>query len=742
MATNHGETMGSDGSSSFTPNPTDIARRNWATYVAARGRGHQEFCLRAKRNTDFYLGDQWDPAVRAELARRKLPAFTFNQIMPVIDAAVGYQIHNRMDITAKAIGGAADTARAEILSKMLMHELDRCDYHSLETDMFGDGLRTGRGFIDIRVGFSSNLDGEIEMFLLDPMDVIPDPDAKGYDPKSWKRVHVTRWYTGDEVAHYWGQEARDACEKAHPEGMADFGRGDLDIERSKFGIKNTNYILPLEAKELATKRYRIIDTQERRVERKRCLVVKGDDVVPLDSCSDERIAAALADGARIMDIDTEVIRWTVSTEDVLLFDEDSPLDSFSVVMYSPRFIRGSTVGMIDNIISSQEAINKAMSMAVHNINATAQGGYFVEEDSLYNMDEDDLAEIASSASPIIRYKKGANKPERITPNPVPQGFEFIMNTSSKALKDMSMPEAMTGQQGQEISGVAIQSRQFAAQQQLAVALDFLARTRRIIARNVLQIFQKHYSGTRIIRITEQDPETGKDIETPLEINGEDQATGGIINDITVGKYDICISEQPMQITFDNSQFTQVMEMKKAGLNIPDSAAIKHSNLADKYEILAEMKAAQQQQPDPEVEAKVALLQAQTKKVVADTAEVGAGTVYTLTQAAMGLEQNVRLAKAIDSLGKSVGFQDMNGGTIADGGMPAQDPTAQDPQAQMGDPNVQVPQGQPSVSNGMPQAPQTNPLTAPKPVSALQGANAGIETMRPDMVGSKSVPQGR
>ena len=160
----------------------------------------------------------------------------------------------------------------------------------------------------------------------------------------------------------------------------------------------------------------------------------------------------------------------------------------------------------------------------------------------------------------------------------------------------------------------------------------------------------------------------------------------------------------MQITFDNSQVTQGLELVKAGVPIPPTSLIRHSNLVDKWDILKEMASQEGSAPqDPTVQAKADLLMAQAKKTAAETAEIKAGTVYTLTQSAMGIATNGGLVNAIDELGKSVGFQDENGGEIIDG------PVAGNP-------------------NPVPQGPHTNPMSAPRPLSPMQGMNRGIETL--------------
>ena len=36
--------------------------------------------------------------------------------------------------------------------------------------------------------------------------VLPDPDAKDYDPKTWNEVFETRWMTLDEIEELYGKD--------------------------------------------------------------------------------------------------------------------------------------------------------------------------------------------------------------------------------------------------------------------------------------------------------------------------------------------------------------------------------------------------------------------------------------------------------------------------------------------------------------------------------------------------------
>lgn len=688
--------------------PTSIAdnaaSENWARYLYGKDRGHTDYLTHAARCEDMYLGGgrQLTPEQRAALIAARRPGYEFNQIMPSVNSAIGYQIHNRMDIAFKPRGGDSDLFKATILSKAVMQVADLCALHWHETQMFSDGLIQQRGYYDVRMSFDENIKGEIVVGTLDPLDVIPDPDSKSYDPDKWGDVIITRWLTLDEIEQIYGNEARKRAELSNDAGH-DFGDLEDGVERNKFATrKDWGYTDACVNKEDGLDRYRIIDRQRFVYELTSCLVWPGAGDVQVEATmSADSVADALANGAVRAKRMRRRVKWVVTTFTATLHDQYSPYESFTVVPYFAYFRRGKTVGMVDNAIGPQEVLNKAVSQVVHIVNSSANSGWVVEENSVTNMTMKELETRGAMNGLVIEYKKGAKPPQKIQPNQVPTGVTHLIDRADKALKDVTVPEAMRGVQGPETSGIAIQAKQFASQQQLSVPLDNLAYTRQLLAKRILKLMQRYYDTHRIFRITETDPMTGKPKEELLEINKFDPATGGYINDVTIGTYDVVITEQPMQVTFQNSQFQQAMEMRKAGVRINDATMVRYSNLSDKQEILESLPG-DQPPADPTVEARVRLLDAQTRKADVQATDVQVKSQYSAIQTAQVIAQTPATAALADGLLKSAGAVDHDKGPIV-------------PQAPAGLPTVDLPHN-------------TDPMN---PASPAVGASEGIETLAAD-----------
>ncbi|XJC72759.1 hypothetical protein ACHFCA_17320 [Delftia tsuruhatensis] len=238
-----------------------------------------------------------DARARAQLEEERRPCYELNEIKPSINAAIGYQIQNRVDIAFKPRGGDADLDRATILSKVAMQVADMAGLHWHETQVFSDGVIQQRGYFDLRMCFDDNILGEIALSTLDPMDVIPDPDAKSYDPDKWSDVIITRWLTLDEIEQLYGREARHRAEASH-DGGVDFGELDDEESRSKFASRNR--LGAYDAGSVAEDglvRYRIIDRQRWVFEQTACMVWPNTGDVQIEEhMAPDSIEDALARG--------------------------------------------------------------------------------------------------------------------------------------------------------------------------------------------------------------------------------------------------------------------------------------------------------------------------------------------------------------------------------------------------------------------------------------------------------------
>jgi len=576
-----------------------LAKKTWDRYATAMTNGHADFQIRANKNEGFYLGGgrQWDEALKKELEDRGKPWLEPNLIFSIINTVTGYQTQTRLDIAYKP-READDQELSDLLSKISMHVLDQNHYPWVESQTFADGIIQSRGYMDIRMEFDENMYGNIKIVDKDPLDIIPDPDAKSYDPDEWADVMETRWMTVDNVEELYGRAKALEVARTNP-NESDFGIGEIGAERNKFA--EGSQVAAWTGDEERIPHVRVIERQWWKLQLREFYMDNstGDlRAIPDGLSNKEKNRNAKENDYTIIKRMSKRVRWTVTTQDVVLHDDWSPYDHFTIVPYFPYFRRGVTIGLIDNLISTQEMFNKVFSQILHVVNSSANSGWVVEENSLTNMDTEDLEDIGSTTGLVMEYKAGREKPEKIKHNEIPTGLDRMADKAASLLSTIAgVSDVFQGHQGNEITGVAIQSRVQQNAVQLAAPLDNLYRSRHILAQRILELIQNFYTEERVFNVTTVNEDTNEPENQAVSINEYDEVAGEYLNDTTQGRYDVVVSDVPNQVTFQNSQFAQAVELRKFGVEIPDDVMVQLSGLSNKNELAKRMSG----QGDPEAE---------------------------------------------------------------------------------------------------------------------------------------------
>lgn len=622
-----------------------LAQNHWGRYMNALQRGHLQFQSRAKLAENFYLGAgrQWDDETRKALEQSGKPWLETNLIFSAVNTVLGYQTQSRMDIAFKP-RETNDQDVSDILTKVAMYETDRNKYQWTESQVFGDGCIQSRGYFDVRMDFDDNMLGNIKITALDPLDVVPDPNAKTYDPEGWADVIVAKWVTLDDVEATYGKKVAQDVEILYGVDR-DYGDDGYEVQRNKFG--NMFIYAAYYTDDTETRHVRLLERQWKKLQlREFWYDMNTGDFYPIPDDMKPRDKAKIAkeNGYELIKKVVQRIRWTVTTRDVVLFDEWSPYDFFTVVPFFPYFRRGETIGLVDNLIKTQEMVNKVFSQILHVVNTTANSGWTVEQNSLVNMDVEELEERGAETGLVIEYKAGRQAPAKIQPNQIPTGLENLMKEGIELIRLISgVSETFQGGKGNEVSGLAIQSKVHQTAIQLATPIDNLYRTRLMLASIILKLIQTYYTEERTFTIVQGSQDDEKERVT---IN-QKMADGSFMNDITIGKYDVVVSDIPTQITFQNAQFQQALEMRKYGIQIPDSEMIMMSSLARKNEIAKAVSgedaaAKQQEMAELQLKSQLGVEEADKMKKEAEAMKVNVET-------ALQLQQTPQIATLIDLL---------------------------------------------------------------------------------------------
>lgn len=571
------------------------ASEQWERYIYARDNGHIEYIHKSRKCEDFFAGYpnlHWDPAVIARLRIERRPSITINKILSTLSSIVGEQIDLRTETSFRARYGAP-SGNADVLTKLFKCISDDNKLGWLRSQMFADGAISSRGYLDIRMDFAKSVTGDVKAILMNPRNVLPDPDASEYDPQTWSDVMVTRWHTVDEIEEMYGKDEADVLK--HTEGSA-FGHGydSIDALVDRFGGRNTFTDFGAIDRS-STRVIRVIERQHKKLSKIKYFIDlrTGERKRIPESFNRDKIVASLDSarqaGARI-DVDEVMghrIRWTETADDIVLHDEWSPYQRFTVIPYFPYFRQGRTIGLVENLIDVQELLNKTVSQELHIVNTTANSGWKLKKGSLKNMTSDELAEQGAQSG-IVLELDNPDDAEKIEPNQVPSGLDRLSVKAEGYIKTVSARgDAQMGMARADTSAKQMEANNAFSDVGLKWPLDNLARTDIMIANHILELVQEFYTDARALKTTLNNL-TGE--QTEIKINWPDPETGELLNDLTLGEYEVVVVSTPMRQTLEETQFDQLAYMKeKLGIPIPDEFLIENSAAQNKTGIMTALK---------------------------------------------------------------------------------------------------------------------------------------------------------
>lgn len=572
----------------------------------------------AKRCFDYVEGKQWTAEqIRAAIEEDR-PTLTLNKLGSLVRLVVGYHRNNRVDTRyLPTDDSASDESVADVLTKAAKQVASNCDEHYVDAEVFLDGIVGGRGFYDWRLNFDRNDLGEITASARDPFSIRPDPDSDSYDPDKWGHVFEARWVNIDEIEYTYGKPVSSLVEPlvrssgyrgGVPSDLLDhmgeitpwrtFG-GHQSDSLGFSGMAIESYIANVT--DPYRKNVRLVECQHRiRTMQPHFVDLETGDKVAIPAnftpdqvmrmlqwCAEQYARKGQACPLRVQIRPTKRVRWTTIVGDIIVYDDWSPYRSFTQVPFFPYFRRGKTRGMVEDGLDPQDEINKRASSEIDIITRTAFSGWMWHKNALDESEKEKIENFGAAPGINIEWQGDATgKPEQLKPPVAPTAMERLEQKNTGNMKEIiGINDSALGQLDRAQSGRAIEARQRQSVLGIEMYMDNMRRSKRMNGRKKLEMIQAHYTEHRLIRL--------QDISgtwNSIGINVR-EASGRVINDVTIGRYDTAIDETSLSATFLNAQFEELMDLVEKGiLPIPliQDVAIDLSNAPQKTLIKARL----------------------------------------------------------------------------------------------------------------------------------------------------------
>jgi len=464
-------------------------------------------------------------------------------------------------------------------------------------------LVSGRGYMFGKVDYSDDWLGEIKLHSrINPRHVYLDPmsrDITYQDAEYIIWVELIRdsalaYLIGDkEIANIKIQELQ------HLDWESDFEPEDWPVVGSRgIGVnpadrwwgKKRGGVVPKGAY------YKVVNVQYRAWDNEYFITDRqSGQMQPVSKKEGENMIRALPDQVMMVQKKTKKIKHAIIVGDQVIDHKESTTGHriFSLIPYFSGYFLGTTFGLIRDLLDVQDFVNKRFSNYAHILNTTANPGWIGDDDAI--KDWAAFEKSASAPGPVIKKKKGSQL-ERLDSGSIPGAETRGMADGTELIKIVSgINPDLIGQSDKDTSGRAIMLRQQQGYQILAENIDNHRLSTVLTTQWIIDAIQNNYNYEKTFRVIMPDNQVNY-----LTINQRvaDIMTGveKVLNDVTIGKYDVIVSDQAISPSLRFLHFQELIEIvQQTGVGIPPDVLIRASNLPMdmKQEILQAL-----QQPMP------------------------------------------------------------------------------------------------------------------------------------------------
>uniref|UniRef100_A0A6M3L2F0 Putative structural protein n=1 Tax=viral metagenome TaxID=1070528 RepID=A0A6M3L2F0_9ZZZZ len=536
-----------------------------------------------RESLDFVCNKQWSAEDVRILKEQNRPALTFNELLPLINLISGYERQNKQDIKPFARRNGSQEV-ANILFSIIKDIFYSCDGSYELSASYVMGLITGKGYIGLDVNTNDDfINGQINIENISPWDIKVDPFGVRYDLDDRDYLFHSAWMSKEKIAQTF-PEIKDA--------LGDLRVGEKEMQ-TVLGHETHSYKENAADSqfEIDIHRYLIKRCYWREYKKLNILVNQDDGRVHNLDIGIGQARKIVKNNPRLKMINPVIPQLNLTTKvgNLLLEEIEDPYNGmwrFPVIPFYAYFLDNNIFGMIESLKDPQRETNKRYSQTLHHLNMTANSGLMFEEGSIAN--EDEINDLGMKPGIQIKTRKGIGyKPEVINPAQLSNGHITLMELSKNFIKSLSgvNTDLLGASQDQgESSGIAREASRKQGLIILEPLYDNFRRTKRLLGKRLIDFIQKSgaYSKEEVLNLMVN----GKQVQA--EIN---QKQGGgfgpaeqVLNDVTVGKYDVVIDETPSSPTAKMANFASMLEALKLGMPIPPEQIVEASDWPNKEEI--------------------------------------------------------------------------------------------------------------------------------------------------------------
>ncbi len=583
-----------------TDKRAEYTKELWRRWSDAR----KEWEDHAREDIDFYLGNHFSAAEADELEARNQSNIPLDRIYSAIEQF-------KAIITSKPPKFSAmpredsDSDLASVWKTILEYVWNISDGNEVFKQSIHDYAVTGLGYFYAYVDREADYGrGEVKFTYVDPFRVVVDPNARSRYFDDATGMMLSTIFTKFQLLDLYPQLAEEQEDgKMLIDLVENYDEDDTypnPLNRRTVGTFTPDYIKDKDTGE-GSEKYQLIEHFSKiKVPYYRLVSLETGEERILDTenmekfIADPKMAKALEQGLLdVVEVQQTRIKLVCTLGQIVLYEYILNTDKYPIVPI-PNIWTNTPYPMSDVRKNKdfQRFLNKTMSLITSHAQASSGLKLLIPQGSVDDIEE--LERDWANPNATIEYDPSFGEPHFPSPQPLSNSVMQLPQLIEKYIDlNMGIFEMMQGntEVAPKTSSATMMLEDFGQRRSKSKLRDIEGSLRRL-GQVIYNFAKEHYTYKKVFRVVQPNNDMSEYMVN--HYNDKSQAIGEMMNDLTIGQYDINIIGNSTMPSNRWGEWSIYMEAYQAGL-IDRTEALMKTDIFDKEGVLQRMDTVQQLQ---------------------------------------------------------------------------------------------------------------------------------------------------
>ncbi len=576
-----------------TDKRAEYTKELWRRWSDAR----KEWEDHAREDIDFYLGNHFSAAEADELEARNQSNIPLDRIYSAIEQF-------KAIITSKPPKFSAmpredsDSDLASVWKTILEYVWNISDGNEVFKQSIHDYAVTGLGYFYAYVDREADYGrGEVKFTYVDPFRVVVDPNARSRYFDDATGMMLSTIFTKFQLLDLYPQLAEEQEDgKMLIDLVENYDEDDTypnPLNRRTVGTFTPDYIKDKDTGE-GSEKYQLIEHFSKiKVPYYRLVSLETGEERILDTenmekfIADPKMAKALEQGLLdVVEVQQTRIKLVCTLGQIVLYEYILNTDKYPIVPI-PNIWTNTPYPMSDVRKNKdfQRFLNKTMSLITSHAQASSGLKLLIPQGSVDDIEE--LERDWANPNATIEYDPSFGEPHFPSPQPLSNSVMQLPQLIEKYIDlNMGIFEMMQGntEVAPKTSSATMMLEDFGQRRSKSKLRDIEGSLRRL-GQVIYNFAKEHYTYKKVFRVVQPNNDMSEYMVN--HYNDKSQAIGEMMNDLTIGQYDINIIGNSTMPSNRWGEWSIYMEAYQAGL-IDRTEALMKTDIFDKEGVLQRM----------------------------------------------------------------------------------------------------------------------------------------------------------